>query len=61
MFAAALIPLMFIVGLLGLLLFGVWPHALVPTLVVGALLVLLASMLAKFFRGDEPPEHHATV
>lgn len=61
MFAAALIPLMFIVGLLGVLALGAWPNALVPTLVVGTLLVMIAAMLAKFVNSDDevhPVGHH---
>ncbi|HSN30651.1 MAG TPA: hypothetical protein VLT45_30400 [Kofleriaceae bacterium] len=60
MFAAALIPLMFIIGLLGLLLLGAWPTAFLPSLVIGAMLVIIAAMLAKLVRGEEPthPLHH---
>lgn len=60
MVAAALIPLMFIIGLLGLLLLGAWPHAIVPTIVIGAMLVMIAAMLAKFVRGEDemPLGHH---
>lgn len=60
MYAAALIPLMFIIGLLGLLLLGAWPSAVFPTVIIGAMLVMIAAMLAKLVRGDEPahPFHH---
>jgi len=47
MFAAALIPLMFIVGLVVLFIAGAWPMSWLPGVAVMALLVGLAIGLAR--------------
>lgn len=56
MMAAALIPLMFILGLVVLFVIGGWPMAWLPGLVLLGLLIGLAIGLSRMLTHDE---HHA--
>jgi hypothetical protein len=53
MLAAALIPLMFVVGLFFLVALGAWPIGL-GTVVALALLVGFATMLVRYVRDQQP-------
>ena len=59
MTAAALIPLMFILGLLALFVMGAWPMSWLPGLAIMALLVGLAIGLARMLThlDDEHTTH----
>jgi hypothetical protein len=57
MLAAALIPMIFIVGLLVLFLLGAWPYGLVPSLVAVALLVAAGIGLVRYLRTPDARPH----
>jgi hypothetical protein len=60
--APAFAPLLVIVGLVALTLFGAWPFGLVAAVAVGLVCVALAIVLVRVaarLDGPEPPRHPA--